>query len=322
MRVSVVIPTYNRAALVRACITSVLACGLSDVEPIVVDDGSTDETEAVVRGFGERVKYVRQSNAGPAAARNRGFEAGTGECVAFLDSDDVWNPGMAPLALEVLERHADVPVVFTDAAMGPPDGRLASVVETFAGDAFRALPGRELQPNVRRFERGPFLHLLVRRNFVFLGSALFRRRVVERSGGFDSARFGGEDWEFVLRLASAHEFVFREGPPLARYQVHGGGISSDQDRMNREFAAALSGLLARGRLTPAERRFVRAEIARKRFDLGWEAYDRGDLVAARAQFASSLRHGIGLRSIAYYLASHLPAGAIGRARAMKRRLVG
>ena len=88
--VSVVIPTFNRAATIVRAVESVLQQTYRPLELIVVDDGSTDGTSEVLQAYGKAVVYVRQDNAGPAAARNRGIRESQGDMVAFLDSDDVW----------------------------------------------------------------------------------------------------------------------------------------------------------------------------------------------------------------------------------------
>src|SRR5215212_11526906 len=90
--VSVVIPTYNRRRLVVEAVESALAQTYRPLEILVVDDGSTDGTEAELHRFGSAVRYLKQPNQGAAAARNRGIRAATGELVAFLDSDDLWAP--------------------------------------------------------------------------------------------------------------------------------------------------------------------------------------------------------------------------------------
>ena len=153
---SVIIPTYNRARFVTACVTSVLSCGVESPEPVVVDDGSTDDTEAVVRAFGPAVKYVRQANAGPAAARNLGFAASSsGRYVAFLDCDDQWIAGAPLRALEALDRHPAAAAIFADAQRTRAGELLATYLETYGRDDFRALTATNLGAGLHRLARGP-----------------------------------------------------------------------------------------------------------------------------------------------------------------------
>ena len=114
MRVSTVIPTYNRAHLLERAVGSALAQMESGDEVIVVDDGSTDRTETVVRGFGDRVRYVRTANGGAGAARNRGVREARNPLVAFLDSDDEWLPGKIALQRGVMATRPEVLFAFTD----------------------------------------------------------------------------------------------------------------------------------------------------------------------------------------------------------------
>ena len=105
--VSCIIPTYNGERFVAQAIDSILAQTYIPLEIICVDDGSTDGTEAAVRRFGDRVQYVRQSNAGPATARNTGARAARGEFLAFLDSDDTWLPDKLKLQVTHLRNNPD-----------------------------------------------------------------------------------------------------------------------------------------------------------------------------------------------------------------------
>ena len=107
MLFSVIMPAYNRAAFIGAALHSVVAQTLGDWECIVVDDGSTDGTCAVVREMAAkepRIRLIEQANAGPGAARNKGAAAATGKYLAFLDSDDLWMPWALETYREALEK--------------------------------------------------------------------------------------------------------------------------------------------------------------------------------------------------------------------------
>jgi glycosyltransferase involved in cell wall biosynthesis len=104
-KVSVVIPTYNRAATVPRAIESVLAQTVSDLEVIVVDDGSSDDTGKVLGEiFGDRIRYYAQANQDASAARNKGIAEAQGEWIAFLDSDDLWEKDKLEWQFKTLER--------------------------------------------------------------------------------------------------------------------------------------------------------------------------------------------------------------------------
>src|SRR5215216_1764150 len=120
IKVSAIIPTYNSARYLTEAVDSVLAQTVEDVEVVVIDDGSTDETELLMRGYGSRVRYLRQQNGGVARARNRGIEESRGQYVAFLDADDVWVPNKLERQVAALEKgpgHRACYSAFTVATM-------------------------------------------------------------------------------------------------------------------------------------------------------------------------------------------------------------
>ena len=311
---TVVIPTFNRAALVQECIRSVLAQGIPDLEIIVVDDGSTDDTEEVVRTFGDSVRYVEQKNAGVAAARNNGFARSSGRYVAFLDSDDRWIAGGAAPLIRVLDRHPDIAAVFADTKMGNDQEGFKSFVARFGGDSFCALPRSRLEGEAVCFERRPFLRQLARRNVMFLGSLLVRREVFSAIGSFNPSLSGAADWELFLRLAAQHKLAYWDGGALSLYFTHPGSMSTDHDHMRHEFLLALLALRDQVALDPEDGEFIDAQIDDHMFGWAYRAYDSGDLKAARARFADCLKSRSAFRPFVYWLLTHLPSAAVARLR--------
>lgn len=190
--VSVILPTYNRAATLGRAISSVLAQSYANFELLVIDDGSTDATPALVGAVqDERLRYLRQdSNAGVAAARNRGMKAAKGRLIAFLDSDDAWMP-------DKLDRQV--------AQMQAAPGRVGLL---YTGLAIRHAGGRV--ETWRPQARGYVLADILRRNVVHFGtsSTMIRAEAAEVVGGFDTSLPANEDHDYWARIARFYEFDF------------------------------------------------------------------------------------------------------------------
>ncbi len=198
--VSVVIPTYNRAHVLGRALKSVLAQTFDDFEVLVVDDGSTDDTEDLVTAFGDsRIRYLAQSeNRGVGAARNRGLREARGEFVAFLDSDDEWHPKKLDRQIAVFrDRPEEIGLVYTG-------------VESVFGDGSRRvdLPTR----------RGNVYEKLLLENVIHGGgsNAMIRRNVIATVGFFDEAFPAIEDYDYWLRISRFFEIDFVD-EPLIRY---------------------------------------------------------------------------------------------------------
>lgn len=204
MTVSVVIPTYNRAAFVGAAIESALDQSRVPDEILVIDDGSTDDTPQVLAQFGPPVKVIRQVNRGRSAARNAGLANAAGDAVIFLDSDDLLMPECIERCAAALERHADVGVVYTDAYLCDQNAEpLARYSE--------AMPGA--RPS------GMVLGELARRNFLTISSMVRRTELegIEFEVGMEHA----EDYDFWRRLAARCKFQYVD-EPLMQYRFHEG----------------------------------------------------------------------------------------------------
>lgn len=156
--ISCIIPAYNAAAFLAEAIDSIVAQTYPSIEILVVDDGSTDATAAVMEGYGERIISLHQANAGPAAALNAGIRAARGELIAFLDADDVWVADkLARQAGRLEAQPIDITSGraqnFWDAAMGTPAAELRErLSQPFAAPALTMLARRRLFDSVGLFE--------------------------------------------------------------------------------------------------------------------------------------------------------------------------
>jgi glycosyltransferase involved in cell wall biosynthesis len=304
--VSVIIPTYNRAALLDRCLKSLVGSGVPDLEVIVVDDGGKDESGAVCQRY-TGVTYVRQENAGVSAARNHGFRLSHGEYVAFIDSDDEWiNGGMTRLLAQASE-NPDVGLVFADTLMGNPDEGFTSFIETYGGQDFLELPFSSRSGPLRVFERRPFLLQLSTRNVMFLGSMLFRRDLFETLGGFDEKLSGAADWDIFMRATTETKVGYSEGDAVSLYYKHDGGMSTNSEHMEHDFIKALDALRRRSRLDAVERAHVDHRIRAHVFGWAYEAYVQGDFKTMRKRLAYSWELGqAGLRERVYLCATYFP----------------
>lgn len=218
--ISVVIPTYNYGRFIREAIDSVLAQTYAPLEILVVDDGSTDDTEQIVRAYGDRVRYIRQQNAGVGAARNTGIASARGEYVAFLDSDDVWLPEKLAKEIARFETDPELGLVYGGAERFDESGTLSVALDGIEG---------WIAPELLRLER----------SVISSGSGtLLPKRVAEEVGGFDANLQPSEDWDFCYRVALRHRVGFVP-EVLVRYRQHGGGLHLNVARMERGMMLAL-----------------------------------------------------------------------------------
>ncbi|AMN47457.1 hypothetical protein ACG33_10156 [Steroidobacter denitrificans] len=205
--VSVVVAAYNPGRYVEAAVRSVLEQSMPDLEIIVVDDGSTDNTAAVVESFmhDPRVHLIRQKNAGQPRAKNAGLRAARGRFIAFCDADDLWVKDKLEKQLPAFDSDARIGVVYSQVATIDPEGRRTGEI-TGNGPS------------------GDVIDKLFVENFVPFGSAIVRKDVLDTLGLFDEDLAMGIDWDLWLRVAVHWRFCFiRE--PLYLYRVWPGQMS-------------------------------------------------------------------------------------------------
>jgi len=242
-RVSVVLPVYNGERTLARTVASVLAQTFTDFELLVVDDGSTDGSRAVLAGFDDpRLRVLGFANAGHSASRNRGIRAARAPLVAFIDADDLWLPGKLERQVAALEARpaAALAYAWTDCI-----------------DAADAWVGTGSHVRVD----GPAFERLLVRNFLDNGSTpLVRAAALAEAGGFDEALPAAEDWDLWLRLAWRHEFACVP-EVLVLYRIHGGTESTNVERMERASVGVLEAHVARVEDPAARARLRRAGLA-------------------------------------------------------------
>ena len=213
--VSVIIPTYNRAGIICETIDNVFQQTYTNIEVIVIDDGSKDDTLARLRSYGDRIRVISQANAGPAPARNRGIEASRGEIITFQDSDDLWKPTKLERQVNLLARtDASVPCCLCSAAMRVVNGKEFS---SFDAAAIRFHEDEGLWLNVAE--------VLATRFVLFNQTVAIRRWAIEKTGMFDEGLKYLEDYDLPLRLAMEGPWAFIREPLVIYREATEGSFS-------------------------------------------------------------------------------------------------
>lgn len=257
-RVSIIIPTFNRLALLREALDSIAAQTFTDYEVIVIDDGSTEDIAGGVADHPTRPIVIRQTRSGPAAARNRGVAEAKAEIVAFLDSDDLWEPTKLEVFLDTMVRRPNASIVY--GPMHPIDANRNSV------------PGR-----TKPCHDGDITVALFLSSFVHVPTVVCPRQLLVESGGFNPDLPVCEDYDLWLRLSDRHEFALVP-KPLAHRRLHGDRLSKSS--MARNLAVKARVLKAFFEM-PNRRREIPADISNKRlgrvfFVAGREALRAGN----------------------------------------------
>lgn len=211
-KVSVIIPAYNHAVYLPDAIDSVLGQTYRDVEILVIDDGSTDDTRRVAAAYGDAIIYIYQENRGLSAARNTGIDSATGQLIGFLDADDFYDPRFLETMVSILDAEEDLAAAycgfrFVDCAKQP---------------AYQT--GSRAVPSERLYQT------LLDGNFLAVHCVLARRAMFAQLGSFDESLTACEDWDVWLRLARSAT-VKGIDEILVYYRMAEGSLSRDPDGM-------------------------------------------------------------------------------------------
>ena len=223
--ISVIIPAYNNAAFLPDCINSVRQQTMPLHEIIIVDDGSRDNTEAVIKTLGDDILYSKQKNQGPASARNHGIQQATGDWIAFLDADDQWVPNKIELQLNCLKKHPELQLIAGDMA----ETNALSKIETPSMlahhgqlELFKQLDGQPLTDACAS---------LVQKNFIPTGTVLANKESLIEAGLFpESIRFG-EDLALWAQVAARHPITCLPDVLMLRRRHDSNATDSNEDML-------------------------------------------------------------------------------------------
>jgi len=249
--VSVVIPAFNAETTIRTALESVLYQTSPPFECVVVDDGSTDQTQDIVNEFGSRVRSIKQSNRGVSAARNSGISAARGTYVAFLDADDVWLQEKLSCQLDLIRQNHELAMVYSGYHLVSHDLAqvLKTVVPSAPADVIRATFTMEGPPA----------------GIAFTG--LVSRDALSEVGGFDESLSTSADADLVCRVASRYE-VAAVYTPLVLYRQHPRQMHRDVDLFERDMLHVIRKLVRDPVVGPTVKPFHRRALANLYVSLG------------------------------------------------------
>jgi len=220
-RVSVVIPTYNCERFLKRTIDSALRQTYRDFEVIIVDDGSTDETQSLVATYGDVVRSVYQSNQGVSAARNAALSRATGEFIAYLDADDLWHPEKLANQVEYLDAHPACGFIHTE----------VSVID----EQDKIIHARFNQETGRPVPQGKCVRDILSRSHIQTLTVVERRVVFDDVGDFDLRLSVAEDYLHWIRIVLKGYEIGYLSEPLGNYRWRAGSLTSGRRRTLSNF---------------------------------------------------------------------------------------
>lgn len=311
MKISVVIPAYNCESFIGEAIESVFKQNVVVEEIIVVDDGSEDDTEAVVLSRYPKVKILRQKNSGPSAARNRGIVSASGDWIAFLDADDIWTPNKLEEQLAVLEKYPELKLIASDMAEIDINGKVTipSMQERHGQKKiFKELDGRPIPRAAAE---------LMKKNFIPTGTVLVERKVLLGMGGFNESLRFGEDLELWVRIAAAYPITCLPTVHMLRRR-HGSNATSHTIRMAWDLVKVTETVREKiGNALKDQGVDVNRMVSEAWWNLGYASFDQGKYEQSRLAMKASFKEKPNMRAIIYMVLASFPKETIKKIRSFK-----
>jgi glycosyltransferase involved in cell wall biosynthesis len=269
---------------------------------VVMDDGSRDDTESVVRQFGDQVCYFKQENQGVSAARNAAIKKSRGEYVAFLDSDDLWLPEKLAQQVPLFESDPKLGLVYSDWSV-------VSGEEVLQSSYLKDLPAAS----------GYVFDALIQSGFILTSGVLLRRACLDDVGDFDKSLAIAQDYDLWLRISYKWKVQLIPTCLFTKRSCEG-SLSTNLTKTALERIALFQKTLKElPGMSPRSKKLVREQLALNYWDVGYDQFDGFSFREARKNFFSSLSYNwTNTKALAYLAATYLPASLVRAARATKR----
>lgn len=242
--ISVIVPTYDRKAVLPRALDSILSQQGVVFEILVIDDGSTDDTLSLIKNSYPQVTYLSQSHQGPSAARNFGIRQSRGKWLAFLDSDDEWKPGKLRAQLSWLAQHPDYPIMQTE--------------EIWIRNGKRVNPMKKHQKY-----GGMIFEKCLPLCIISPSAVIIHRELLGEVGLFDESLPACEDYDLWLRIAAKHPIGLLEKSYVIKYGGHSDQTSRQYPAMDRFRIQSLRKILSAGILSPEQSKAAEAMLEEK-----------------------------------------------------------
>jgi glycosyltransferase involved in cell wall biosynthesis len=303
-RISVIIPTYNASKYVTKAIDSVLVQDYINLEIIIIDDGSTDNTQKVLDNYKDKIRYVYQDNGGAAKARNTGIKLANGDYIAFLDADDLWLPDKLGKQMNFFNHYPQYSMVFTDMSHSVDD---EIVYKSYLKE--------------RRYKyvsNGSIYENLLRECFIFTPTVMIKRKCFEKVGIFKEYLKISEDLDLWLRIADKYLIGFLDEPLVIR-RKHETNLTGNRLLYISSNIQMMEEIYIKNKGHKIREKILKKELGYRYFQLGYYFFELSQQKQARNSFFKSLKCLYDIKSLIYILTSLLPKSLINNIRMIKRR---
>ncbi|MBK1695225.1 hypothetical protein CKO09_10835 [Chromatium weissei] len=281
--VSVIVPAYNCVKYISETLESLFAQDYSNIEIIVVNDGSKDNTLDFLKNYGNKIILIDQVNIGAPGARNTGIRVAQGEFIAFCDSDDVWASNKVSNQVEYLNQHSNVGMVYCHWHVWEPNSNGNFIVPfNFGHEDYN----QEIDPD----KSGWIYHKLLLDCICLTSSVMFRKSVIDKVGFFDPSLWNGDDYDYWLRTSRITE-IHKLRSALVLYRILPQSVARTPTKTHYEYEILQKTILKWGETSQNGDRnssdMIKNRVAKMRFDFGYLHFKSGDpLIAVKSFFGS------------------------------------